>query len=325
MEWMQIEVTSRCNAFCIYCPRTAYREKWISRDFSPDLFRSLYPSLCKTKIVHLQGWGEPFLNPDIFSMIRMARQAGCAVYTTTNGTLITDRISEEIINSGLSMISFSLAGFGKTNARIRPGTESAEVISSVQRINRKKRELGEKYPKIHLSYILLNSTLQDVRLIHEKLAGTGIDEVIISSLDFVPEKDLQSEVVSLESNSHYPDISNELNLALQHCSRAGLKLYYRLPSSEILNPLCTEKVLQSAYIGSGGDVFPCAYMALPVRDASYMSNGRLVPYEGFSTGSLVSTSFPQIWRGNDSRQFRNSFFTGGYYHICRTCPKRREE
>ena len=325
LEWMQIEVTSRCNASCVYCPRTVYRKNWISRDFSSDLFGSLYPSMCKTRIVHLQGWGEPFLNPEIFSMIRTARQAGCEVYTTTNGTLMTDKAIEEIINSGLSMISFSLAGFGSTNARIRPGTDSEEVISSVKRINIKKRAIGKKYHKIHIAYILMNSTIHDVSLIHEKLAGTGIDEVIISTLDFIPEDNLQSEAILPVYNSNYSYILNELNLALALCSKAGMKLYYRLPSPDILNPLCTEKVLNSTYIGSGGDVSPCAYMAMSVRDVLYMSDGRMVPYKGFSTGSLVKTSFPKIWHGNDSRQFRDSFFTGGYYPMCRACPKRMEE
>ncbi len=325
LQWLQIEVTSRCNASCVYCPRTVYRKNWINRDFPPDLFKSLYPSLGKARIVHLQGWGEPFLHPEIFSMIRMTRQVGCKVYTTTNGTLMTDNVIEEIINSGLSMISFSLAGFGETNARIRPGTDSEEVINSVERINMKKRELGKKYPKIHLAYILLNSTIQDVRLIHEKLAGTGIEEVIISTLDFVPEENLQIEAIRPGIDSNYSYILNELNLASELCSKAGLKLYYRLPYPDILNPLCTEKVLKSAYIGSGGDVFPCAYMALSARDVSHMSDGGMVPYKGFSTGSLRETSFPKIWHGNDSRQFRNSFFTGGYFPMCRACPKRMEE
>jgi MoaA/NifB/PqqE/SkfB family radical SAM enzyme len=325
LEWMQIEVTSRCNASCIYCPHTIYHNNWVAGDFPPDLFEALYPSMCKARIVQLQGWGEPFLHPEIFSMIRLARKAGCKVDTPTNGTRLTDKIIEEIFNSGLSMISFSLAGFGGNNARIRPGTDSEEVIDSAKRINRKKRELGKKYPKIHLAYMLLNSTIEDVRLIPEKLAGTGIEEVIISSLDFVPEKNLQPEVISAQSNANYRDILNKLDLASESCSKAGIKLYYRLPSPDLINPLCTEKVLQSVYIGSGGDVFPCAYMGLPVGNSLYMADGLMIPYKGFSPGSLRTSSFPQIWRENVSRRFRNSFFTGGYYSMCKVCPKRREE
>jgi len=82
LDWMQIEVTSRCNAACIYCPRTVYGPRWKNRDLSPDTFEKLLPVLSKTKMVHLQGWGEPLLYGAILALLLGLRLPAVRRYIT---------------------------------------------------------------------------------------------------------------------------------------------------------------------------------------------------------------------------------------------------
>ena len=84
-DWIQVEVSSFCNAACVYCPHTVYRNQWLNKHMTLETFEHLVPAFRNTKLVYLQGWGEPFLNPYFFTMAERAKKAGCRVGTTTNG------------------------------------------------------------------------------------------------------------------------------------------------------------------------------------------------------------------------------------------------
>ena len=86
-DWIQVEVTTQCNAACMgtpSCPHRGFRREWKSRNMSMDTFRKLLPAFRNARFVHLQGWGEPLLNPDLFQMVREAKKVGCRVGTTSN-------------------------------------------------------------------------------------------------------------------------------------------------------------------------------------------------------------------------------------------------
>jgi molybdenum cofactor biosynthesis enzyme MoaA len=53
LDWLQVEISSFCNAACCYCPRTLFRERWQDRLFELDRFRRLLPVCKKTKLVFL--------------------------------------------------------------------------------------------------------------------------------------------------------------------------------------------------------------------------------------------------------------------------------
>jgi hypothetical protein len=54
-DWIQLEVTSHCNAACSYCPHTVYRDNWSRQHFPLDLFERLLPVLSRARLLYLQG------------------------------------------------------------------------------------------------------------------------------------------------------------------------------------------------------------------------------------------------------------------------------
>lgn len=82
LEWLQIEISSDCTANCFYCPRTVYKDRWLTQHMEESLFRRLLPAFKKIRFVHLQGWGDPFTHPQFFDFARLAKHAGCQVGTT---------------------------------------------------------------------------------------------------------------------------------------------------------------------------------------------------------------------------------------------------
>ena len=97
LDWIQVEISSYCIGECIYCPHTEYKKNWQNRYLPLQLFEKLIPAFAKTRLVYLQGWGEPFTHPHFFDMLRIAKKAGCMVGTTTNGTLLNTEIIERLV------------------------------------------------------------------------------------------------------------------------------------------------------------------------------------------------------------------------------------
>ena len=88
LEWPQVPINSDCTATCFYCPRTVYKDRWLTKHLEESLFHRLQPVFKETRLVHLQGWGEPFTNPQFFHFTRLAKNVGCQVGTTSNGMLL---------------------------------------------------------------------------------------------------------------------------------------------------------------------------------------------------------------------------------------------
>src|SRR3989344_6910752 len=86
-----IESTNNCNLDCVMCPRQEMIRP--VEDMRVPLFEQTVDQLAgKTEFIWLQDYGEPFLNKNIFAMIRYARAKGLKVGISTNGTVLTEKI-----------------------------------------------------------------------------------------------------------------------------------------------------------------------------------------------------------------------------------------
>ena len=56
-------------------------------------------------MVYLQGWGEPFLHPELMTMVRIAKGTGCSVGTTTNGLLLNEKVIRQLVESGMDVLA----------------------------------------------------------------------------------------------------------------------------------------------------------------------------------------------------------------------------
>jgi hypothetical protein len=73
-----------------------------------DTFARIIPSLVLSETIDFTGGGEPLRNPRLVEMVQAAKIAGCEVGFSTNGTRLTPQISEQLVESGLDWISFSI-------------------------------------------------------------------------------------------------------------------------------------------------------------------------------------------------------------------------
>jgi pyruvate-formate lyase-activating enzyme len=103
-----IEPTVACNRTCPFCPRTNY-DVHKSGYMDMALFQRLMDEIAhyRGRTIHLFRRGESLLHPKIVEMFEYARPRADDIQLTTNGTLLTHRMSDVIIDL-LDFISFSI-------------------------------------------------------------------------------------------------------------------------------------------------------------------------------------------------------------------------
>jgi MoaA/NifB/PqqE/SkfB family radical SAM enzyme len=316
-----VEVTTRCNAACVYCPRTAYRDAWHDRSLSPAAFRRLLPALKKTRLVHLQGWGEPFLHPDFFTLTALAKEAGCRVSTTTNGMLLNEDKLRQVVASNLDLIAFSLTGLAEHNDRARPSTSFRQVLAAIQTLNRLKAAAGRATPEIHLAYLLLKSGLPDLEKLPQLLEGLGVQQAVISTLDFVPTRELAGESFPAGDPAAQEELQARLAVMAAAADRVGVQVHYPLKPPGVRGLLCPENPLRALCVAADGAVSPCVFTNLPVSRATYLGLGGEQPYQPLIFGNLLEQDLGAIWRRPAYAHFRRTFFTGRLATPCRHCLK----
>ena len=115
---IQIETNTACNATCVMCP---YPE--VSKEMKPGrMDAQLYDKILGECAGEPTVWRlEPFLNNEPFTDVRMVdwialakqRVPHALVTVTTNGSLVTPKITDRLIHSGLDAIWFSFNGATK--------------------------------------------------------------------------------------------------------------------------------------------------------------------------------------------------------------------
>jgi len=104
------EVTKGCNLRCVHCRATA-TELSSPSDLPTDAALRVIEQIASfaSPILVLSG-GEPLFRADIFQLARYATDRGLRVALATNGTLVTQPVAQNIVDSGVRRVSMSLDG-----------------------------------------------------------------------------------------------------------------------------------------------------------------------------------------------------------------------
>jgi MoaA/NifB/PqqE/SkfB family radical SAM enzyme len=323
LDWIQVEVSSRCNADCIYCPRHTWRGRWQSRLLPAELYRQALGAV-RTRLVHLQGWGEPLTHPSLADMIRSAHTASRFVGTTTNGMLLTrDRI-EELVDAGLDLLAFSFAGVDETNDAIRRGTRIATVRRAIDELHAVKARLGSRTPHVHVAYMLLRSRRADIEALAPFFGELGAEQAVVSSLALVVDPALADEAVLARDERELSELRARLSAVRDDAAKRGCDVHAHVVVPFGGADRCSENVTRSAVVTSRGDVGPCVIGQVPVAGAgSMIADGqeRTLPVHRF--GHLADASLATLWRSRAFTAHRAGLGRGDVPAGCRGCYKLR--
>ena len=125
-----IEPLNKCNLSCIQCEvnRGMRRPKG---QMELSMLKRIIDNHPFLQRINLTNYGEPLLHKDIIEMIAYIHKSGKFVNIITNATLLTEAISQKLINAGLNMITFSMDGVDKTYEKVR-GYDYSKVEHNIK-------------------------------------------------------------------------------------------------------------------------------------------------------------------------------------------------
>ena len=181
-----LEATNRCNLSCVMCGRThdrRYKDAAFTGDISLETVRTLEPFYRPSTFVTATGLGEPFLNPEMTGILKCLKKHAACVSMTSNGTVLDEKLSAEVIDTGLDRIVFSVdSPVAKTFRRIRVGTSLDQVLGNIETFSRQRSKSGRRVPYMILEFVAMAQNFEQLPEIADLATRVDFDEVIVQNL-----------------------------------------------------------------------------------------------------------------------------------------------
>ena len=305
---LQLEVSSACNLKCNMCPQTlelvssGSGEGFLAFDDFKKIFLEINPGY-----LDLTGYGEPFLNPEIFRMIEFGKKQRSIVKVNTNGTLLDKRMIEQILTSGLDLLPVSLDGSTKaTHEKIRKGADFDKIIDSLKALGSLKKQRRQKTPKINVHMTVSKDNMHEITdMINFCHRHLQLEPVFQSLFSYAPEKMVGLEIKDRE------ELKKIFNSALLLARRMKFNETAKSVTSNLML-LSNNKSSQGScflpwftvYVNKNGGVLPCCYFCADKH--------------GF--GNILKDTFKNIWASEKYEEFRRNVYSSkAHYEICKRC------
>lgn len=137
-----IEPTNKCNLACQHCQRPDMTRN--IGEINIDLYKRIIDENASIAHVLLVCLGEPLMHGKIIDMINYAGERNIKPMIITNGVLLTDSITDMLLDSKLHSIAFSIDGIYESYEKIRHikyETIKKNIINfleKMKKVNKKK-------------------------------------------------------------------------------------------------------------------------------------------------------------------------------------------
>jgi len=161
---LEIESSTRCNINppCVMCYPRIFDKRGFAGDIDEAAFSRLIPYLRGFRTISLHGVGEPLLGRKLAVILDHIDRERTWVQFNSNGLLLTEDRSRELVRKGLKMIDISLdAATPETYRKIRR-SDLGLVVRNIERLSEIKREMGARHPVIKLNMTLMKENAGEI-------------------------------------------------------------------------------------------------------------------------------------------------------------------
>lgn len=176
-----VETTSCCNFRCAHCGHATMRRE--RKHMSVKLWRRIVDEIAEVAPdteVWPTFYGEAFLlGPRLPQWLRYARDRGLTnLVLNSNGSLLerSPGMIDEMLTCGLKRLLFSLDGFSpEVFESVRVGGHRGKVYRGVERLVRRREELGLTYPVIICQFSVMEENRHEAEAFFRHWTGLGAE------------------------------------------------------------------------------------------------------------------------------------------------------
>jgi MoaA/NifB/PqqE/SkfB family radical SAM enzyme len=218
---LDLNTLNRCNTSCIMCPfAVKYDDHGEQLDpyyrLTLDEYRQLTTGLVVYSAHFVGAYAEPLMNKELFELVAYAKRQGSETAITSNGTLLSRKFSEKLIDAGLDLLTISLHGATKATAEaIMRGADFDRVVANIETLRQVKAERGVALPVVQINYVGQRLNIEELPAFVELAARLGIPFI-----HFVHLLDGASEVDQTASLVHYPELLSRYVAEARDVARA---------------------------------------------------------------------------------------------------------
>ena len=156
---LSVELSTYCNLRCPYCTNPLARRKRNFMEFSLAEKITAEMKQLKTRRLQLVGNGEPTLHPEFGKIISMFGKAASYMSIVTNGQWLREETADELVNSGMSLVEFSIDAGGKEGyEKSRIGGSFDALLQNIRRL-RQLRDKAKSRLKINVRVMFRPSVI----------------------------------------------------------------------------------------------------------------------------------------------------------------------
>ena len=271
-------------------------------------FKIILDKFPYVKTLSLTGSGEPFLNKDIFNMIKYAKTKSINTVITTNGTLMDEMVCRKIVDSGLNWLCISLDGPDKSICeRIREGLNFELVVDNIRRLIEARDKCNKRIPDLGISFLLLEENMDSLVDMISFLKSMGIYRLRVRS----PFKKSIGELSKKNQTRNFINNTIKLREILSRASRtakdAGIEFNYANVPDKTSVRRC-EKPWLSPSISVDGHVMPCCLRELDATNINF--------------GNIYEKPFMGIWNSMQYKELRRKLNSKKIPKSCLDCRER---
>ena len=180
-QHLSMELTTKCNARCRMCVHgyipfgSTLQEQVVEK-----VLENQWPELKK---LELCGLGEPLLSPQLLTIFRKFSERGMLLDTTSNGTLITAAIAQELVRMPL-VLSISVDGASaEVFEWVRPGLRFERLLRGLEHLKTAALEAGSECRyRLHFYVVAMAANIHELRDTVRLAAEYGAAQVTVNIL-----------------------------------------------------------------------------------------------------------------------------------------------